>query len=149
MKRNCFLLLCAFSGVWPGYVSATEAELVELENAVAAAVLSADLEFLDGVYADDFRFSHSTGDVDTKSSWIELLRENPGYYTERRVDRIDVEMHGNVALTAGRIHSRTTSTDPRWQEYSIWYIRFYEKQDGQWRLLSHRSIREEQGPIKD
>jgi len=149
MKFPRSVVLCVLCLCWLSYGVGEEAELIALENAIAAAVLTADLDFLEAAYADDFRFTHSTSAVDTKVSWIEALRANPGYYTARRVDRIEVEDHGNVALTTGRLHSKTTSTEPRWSEYSIWYIRVYRREDGRWRLLSHRSIREETGPLQN
>jgi len=103
---------------------------------LAAAVLALDFDTLDDIYAEDFVFTHITGDVDTKATWIECLRTGRCSNTARSVDQIEIETHGRVAITSGRIHAKSESNDPRWHEYSIWYVRVYEKPDGQWRLLS-------------
>jgi hypothetical protein len=111
-------------------------------------VLDLDFETLDLIYSDSFIFTHSTGDVETKSDWLATLRSGDKY-TGRSVDQIEVELHDDVAVTQGRIHTMSDSSDPRWREYSIWYIRIYAREDGRWQLLSHRSIREETGPLSD
>ena len=123
--------------------------LVDLERKVIAAALASDFDTLDEIYAEDFVNTHSTGDVDTKASLIEFLRTGNGSYTAISVDQIEVETHGSIAITSGRAHVKSESNNLRWHEYSIWYVRIYEMQVGHWRLLSHRSIREESGPLAD
>jgi len=127
----------------------SESGLIAVEKNLAAAVLALDFETLDQIYSDDFVFTHSTGTVDSKAEWLEALRTGTSSYTARSVDQIAVELHGEVAVTNGRIHAKSDSSDPRWHEYSIWYVRVYRWQDRQWKLLSHRSIREESGPLSD
>ena len=149
MKFNIVFALLLAGISWTDHVYAAEVDLIDLERKLAAAVLALDFDTLDEIYAEDFVFTHITGDVDTKATWIECLRTGRCSYTGRSVDQIDVETHGNVAITSGRIHAKSDSDDPRWHEYSVWYVRVYEMQTGRWRLLSHRSIREESGPLAD
>lgn len=125
-----------------------EMETIKLtEQNLAQAVLKGDTEFLDKTYAEDFKFTHSTGMIHTKEGWINFLKEGSVKGLERSVDSIEVELHGDIAVTTGRIHSKTDSSNPRWQEYTIWYIRVYAKRDNRWQLLCHRSIREKTGPL--
>lgn len=148
MTRTILALLIV-SVSWANDGNVTKSDLIDLEKRLAAAVLAVDFDTLDTIYADDFLFTHSTGDVDTKSTWIDGLRSGSSSYTARSVDQIKVELHGIVAVTSGRIHAKSESSNPRWREYSIWYIRVYEVRNGRWQLLSHRSIREETGPLPD
>ncbi|HTR20730.1 MAG TPA: nuclear transport factor 2 family protein [Gemmatimonadales bacterium] len=50
------------------------AALVALEGRVEAAVVRGDVTFLDSTYATDFRFTHGTGVVQTKTQWLEVVR---------------------------------------------------------------------------
>ena len=149
MKNRVLSVLLVVCIGWANHGKATETELVDLERKLAAAVLALDFETLDKIYADDFLFTHSTGDVDTKESWMDNLRTGRSSYTARSVDQIEVEVHGNVAITSGRIYAKSDSSDPRWREYSIWYVRVYEVREGRWQLLSHRSVREETGQLSE
>ena len=125
------------------------AELVSAEIALAAAVLSLNFEILENAYADDFVFTHSTGLAQTKEEWLTALRAVGRPSLSRTVDSIEVELHGDVAVTNGRIHSKTNSANPRWREYTVWYVRVYRRQDNRWQLLSHRTIREQTGSLAD
>lgn len=149
MKLNIVLGLLLASVSLTDRVLAADVDLIDLEHKLAAAVLALDFDALDDIYAEDFVFTHVTGDVDTKATWIECLRTVECSNTARSVDQIVVETHGNIAITSGRIHAKSESNDPRWHEYSIWYVRVYEMQDDHWKLLSHRSIRDESGPLAD
>lgn len=122
-------------------------ELIAAEKTLAASVVALDFATLENLYADDFVFSHSTGVVETKADWLKYLKDNPTFYTSRLVDSIKVELHGDVAVTNGRLHIKTSSENPERQEFLVWYIRVYEHRDNQWQLLSHRSIREQLGPL--
>ena len=40
--------------------------------------------------------------MDTKDTWIEYVKRQPAPYVYRELDHIQVELHGDVALTLGR-----------------------------------------------
>jgi ketosteroid isomerase-like protein len=109
------------------------------------ATLHADAAFLQNFYASDFRFSHGTGVVANKTETLKALQ--PDFYISRDLDLKEVEPHGDVALTIGQIHVRTTSQDPDVREYTVWYVRVYERRDGRWQILSHRTTRQVAGPL--
>ena len=129
----------------------TIAEIRALEQKVEAATLRADASFLKNVYASDFRFTHGNSlvlgirAVSNKTETLQALQ--PGRFISRDLDSVEVEPHGDVALTTGRIHVRSTSQDPELREYTIYYIRAYQRRDGRWQLLSHRTVREVSGSL--
>jgi len=133
--------------------SADSAAIAGLERRVEDAVVRGDAAFLDSVYAPTFRFKHSTGDLETRAQRMESLRREvppgaPGRTIARVIDSVDVEVHGDVALTSGRIHVRRDGGDPRWQSYTVRYVRVYVRTapGRRWRLLTHHSTGESQGP---
>ena len=135
----------------PAEAGATQDELIAFERDVEAAVLRADVDFLDRVCADDFTYTHGDGwtsggaplSVDSKAEWLESL---PGRYTMRDVETEHVEIHGDVAITTGRVRARAGSTIAARRAFSFWYLRVYERRDGQWRFLSHRTV---WGPVSE
>ena len=126
-------------------------EVLAFEKQVEEAVLRADVAFLDRVCASDFTYTHGDGwttggpilGVDTKAEWLASL---PGRYALREVDSQHVEIHGDVAITMGRVRARGGSTNAAQRAFSFWYIRVYARRDGQWRYLSHRTVH---GPVYD
>ena len=122
-----------------------EDELVALERAQAAAVVSLDFAALDRVYADDFRFTHGTGVVQNKTEWLEALRAGQPVYVSREHELLEVEPHGDIVVTYGqlRIHSRLDGADNRFRAR---YVRVYAKRSGRWQLVSHRTVEQTAEP---
>ncbi len=125
------------------------AEVLELEKRIEQAVLRADVDFLDAVCADDFTYTHGDGwttgepvlSVDRKQEWLASL---DGRYSLREVDSQQVEVHGDVAITMGRVRARSGGPVADQRSFSFWYVRAYAWRDGAWRYLSHRTVH---GPL--
>ena len=124
-------------------------EVLALEKRIEEAVLRADVAFLDEVCADDFSYTHGDGwttggavlGVDLKQEWLDSLA---GRYSLREVDSQQVEVHGDVAITMGRLRARSGGPEAARRSFSFWYVRVYARQDGEWRYLSHRTVH---GPV--
>ena len=124
-------------------------EVLALEKRIEEAVLRADVAFLDEVCADDFTYTHGDGwttggpvlGVDRKDDWLASLA---GRYSSREVDSQQVEVHGDVAITMGRLRARSGGPEADRRSFSFWYVRVYAQRDGQWRYLSHRTV---DGPV--
>ena len=125
------------------------ADVLALEKRIEDAVLRADVAFLDRACADDFTYTHgdgwTTGDpilgVDTKAEWLDSLA---GRYSLREVDSQQIEVHGDVAITMGRLRARSGGPAADQRSFSFWYVRVYAQRDGEWRYLSHRTVH---GPV--
>ena len=88
----------------------------------------------------------SNGSEIAMSSPALSLASLPGRYASREVDTQHVEIHGDVAITMGRVRARTGATNAAQRAFSFWYLRVYAYRDGQWRYLSHRTVH---GPVYD
>ena len=126
-----------------GAAAGDSARIAELEQRIENAVVRRDAAFLDSVYAPTFRFKHATGVLEDRERRMQSLRTAPRpgaqQTVERRVDSLDVEVHGDVALTTGRIHIRRDGAPSPTRDYTIRYARVYTRRDGRWQLLSHHS----------
>jgi ketosteroid isomerase-like protein len=131
--------------------TADSAAIARLEQRIEDAVVQRDVAFLDSAYAPTFRFKHATGTSETRAQRMASLRapmapNAPGRFIARTVDSIDVDVHGDVALTTGRIHVRRDGGEPRWQNYTVRYARLYARsRGGQWQLVTHHSTSDAQG----
>jgi ketosteroid isomerase-like protein len=124
-----------------------EAQITALEHRIERAVTQTDTLFLDSVYAPDFRFKHGTGELQDRAAWLASVRASRGRFLARDLDSLDVEVHGDVALTTGRIHVRRLATDSTTVEYTIRYARVYVRRRGRWQLLTHHSTQQTAGPL--
>lgn len=119
------------------------ARIVALEQRIEDAVVRRDTTYLGSVYAPTFRFKHASGQLEDRARRMQALRTpaRPGsaQMIERRVDSLDVEVHGDVALSTGRIHVRRDGPPSPDRDYTIRYARVYVRRDGRWQLLTHHS----------
>jgi len=112
-------------------------DLLVFEQSIEHAVVAADVSFLEKAYAEDFRFKHGTGTVDSKESWIKDVVKNKGLFLTRKMDSVEVEIHGDIGITNGTLMVTRTDTS-----YTLQYVRVYRKKGKRWELFMHRTVHE-------
>ena len=141
----------------PSHADAAKiAEVLAFEKEMEAAVVRGDVAFLDRALSSDFVFTHGDGwtsggaplKVDTKASWLEYVKKQPLPYVYRELDSVQVEIHGDIAITVGRYYylPRTNNPAPTTSHLYVWFERVYQKQNGRWQHLSHRTVK---GPVRE
>lgn len=118
-----------------------EAAVLETNQQIDAAIVTKDLESLRGLYAPDFIFTHGTGTVDDKESWLRSVSRPEQKFLSRVHDSTNVELHQDVALVSG-VLTITRLDGPQEARYRIWYLRTFRYRENKWRLISHRTTRE-------
>ena len=142
-------LLCAgFPGLTPAETSGgPAAEVLAFEKAMEAAVVRGDVGFVEKVSAPDLSFTHgdawTTGGkplgVDNRQSFLERVKNRQ--YNVRDLDSVKVELHGDIAITYGRYVAQNRISAPgkdTW--FSVCFERVYQKRDGHWLYVSHRTV---------
>ncbi len=127
--------------------SAVAAEVIDFEKNMEAAVVRGDVAYVDRVSAPDLMFTHGDGWttggkpllVDDKKSFLKRVENKQ--YLARDLDSVKVELHGDVAITCGRYVAQNRIGDPNKSWFSVWFERVYEKRNGQWMYVSHRTVR--------
>ena len=131
---------------FPGDTSPAAQEVMEAERKMEAAVVAGDLAYVDSVSAPDLLFTHGDGWTTGGQPLLEdnraafLKRVQNKQYLVRDLDSVKVEMHGDIAITYGRYiaHTRMGPPDKSW--FSVWFERVYQKKDGKWMYVSHRTV---------
>src|SRR5579862_9864017 len=122
------------------------AEVLAFERAMEAAVVRGDVAYVDSVSARDLSFTH--GDGWTKGGKPLLVDDREGFlkrvenkqYLARDLDSVKVEMHGDIAITYGRYVAQNRTGKPEQSWFAVWFERVYEKRDGHWLYVSHRTV---------
>lgn len=117
-----------------------------LEQRMETAASRRDAAFLDSIWAPTFRFTHSSGSVQTRDELLKAfsaqLPTNGARTLGRDVDSLSVEMHRNTAVTSGLIRVRRC-TGATYRAYTVRFVRVYGRlESGRWQLLTHRTIGE-------
>ena len=130
------------------------AEVLAFERTMEAAVVRGYAKALDRMLSPDFIFTHGDGwtvggaplKVDTKASWLAYVVKQPPPYLYRELDHVQVELHCDIAITVGRYLYSPQSNSPQSGHLYVWFERVYQKQNGEWKHLSHKTVK---GPVRE
>src|SRR5690349_18904152 len=75
--------------------------LIFLNQQIDNYVVKQNVAALDSLYANDFVFSHGSGKVEGKKSWLTSVAKNN--YPSRQHDSVKVELHPDVAIVKGKM----------------------------------------------
>lgn len=136
-----FLVMFVLVG-WPVGVTiaqnSDEAVLRSLERAQANAVVEMNFDVLEEIYADDFIFTHGTGEVHDKTRWFDTLSSGRDYLS-REHEMIEIELHGDLGIVYGvlLVHAKINGIEG---QFRARYVRVYKQREGRWLLVSHRTV---------
>jgi ketosteroid isomerase-like protein len=118
-----------------------DAAVLTANAQIDAGVMKKNIKALEKLYGDDFVFTHGTGLVDSKASWLKGVQNPDVQYLVRKQDSTKVEMHGDVALVFGRLDIERKQNE-KVNKYGIWYVRVFVRRENRWQLISHRSTKQ-------
>lgn len=135
----CFILCCSLSAQSNYNSPALKNELDTLNRQIDHWVVQKNIGQLEKHYADDFVFTHGTGQVDSKDSWLEAVAKPGTQYISRLHDSTAVELHPNLAILTGTLSVYRKATAPN-SNYAVRYVRVYSKHKKVWQMVSHRTV---------
>jgi hypothetical protein len=140
------VLLCPMFASEPKPTDNGAAEVLAFERNMEAAIVRGDVAYVDRESASDLSFTHGDGwtnggkprSVDDKKAFLKRVENKQ--YLARDLDSVKVEMHGDIAITYGRYIAQNRTGEPGQIWFSVWFERVYEKRNGQWLYVSHRTV---------
>ena len=109
-------------------------EVVRTEDNRVQAVLHADTATLGRLLADELVYTHSTGRVDTKTSFIQNIQSKELIYEKMEHADVNVRVYGGVALLTGRsaVRVRSARMPGQAQSFEIRFLNVYAKKNRAW-----------------
>jgi len=106
-----------------------------------AATLAADGKKLEEVFSDELRYAHSSGVVDTKTSFLQSIVSGRSKYQVIEFEERNFTFPAaGIALESGRVHMKVGSasgtTDTIFSFLAVW-----REEKGQWRFLAWQSCK--------
>jgi len=124
--------------------SPSAAVVREIEQHIEEATVSDDTAFLEKVFADDFTYKRTTGESENKAQWLQTITRRP--FIARKIVFLEIEVHGDVAITHGQL-DMAVHDDHGGHSNLIKYLHVYQQRNGNWVLLTHRSLEETAKPL--
>jgi len=136
------LLLCLCLLAVPAFCASDAVKAIEAaEHEWSTGVTTNNIALLEKVLADDLVYTHSTGDVDTKTSYIDKLKSGKAKYVSVVYDELKPrELSKDTAITICRAQVVTMS-DGKPNPAHLSFLHVFVKKGKQWQLVAHQSAR--------
>jgi ketosteroid isomerase-like protein len=136
-----FTLAFALFGSGLLFGQSDESDVLKVNTQIDEVVVKKDNVSLRILYADDFVFTHGTGFVEGKESWLKDVQNPNSKFLSRVHDSTKVELHGNTAIVFGRLIVQR-EREQKIVKYGLLYVRVFERRKKKWQLISHRTTKE-------
>jgi ketosteroid isomerase-like protein len=123
-----------------GFAFGQEPEIRAAERAWSKAVVAKDTASLQKMFGDQLIYAHSTGVMDTKSSYISKLTSGKQKYDGIDLQNTTVKMYGNTAVTHSRVRMWGTNQDGKFDD-QLAMLHVWVKNGGAWQLVAHQTAR--------
>ena len=111
------------------------------EEAWAAAVKASDASALEKLLANDLVYTHSTGNVDSKTNYLSKMKAGTQKYTDLQYSGMKVRTFNG---TTGVVNSQLRmigATNGTPFDNTVYVIHVWVKQGGSWKLVAHQTTR--------
>jgi hypothetical protein len=123
------------------------AALRSAEVARFQAQVDADAKVLGGLLDDGLEYTHSNGDQDTKSSFIDSLVTGKRDYISSKPTIETLRIFGDVGVIRGKARV-TVADNGQSKDLSLGYTDIWLWKDGRWQMTAWRSMRLPDSPVK-
>jgi hypothetical protein len=114
-----------------------EQKILTLEAKRIAAMVKKDIPTLDALLGDDLSYTHSGGTMDTKASFITLIKERGRYLGVDYSGTQVIPLNGNTVVVRGRALIRLEDTP----SYTVLFIDVWALRDGAWKMVAWQATR--------
>ena len=120
-----------------------EAGVRVAETARTAALVRGDIPALQTLMGDDITYVHSSGQADTKSSFLDAIRSGQLRYHSWLPKKMNVRVMGDAAVLNGvysvRVTNSSVQKDPI--EMDVFFLTVYARRDGRWQQIAWQTTR--------
>lgn len=120
--------------------------LISLNQQIDNEVVAKNITLLNKLYADDFVFSHGSGNIEGKKGWfVSVGKRN---FISRQHDSVTVELHPQLAIVKGKLAVQKKGKE-KMERYHLKYIRVYALRNKEWQMISHSTTAEFHEPDEE
>lgn len=117
-----------------------ENAVLKVESQWEEALTNANASALEKIYDDTLIYTHSSGKVDTKSSYISAIKAGATRYESMKRDDIKVSVYGQAAVVTCHWDVHIASNGNK-IDMNARYLHVYIRHKDGWKLVAHESTR--------
>jgi ketosteroid isomerase-like protein len=132
--------LLAALAVLAGLAFGQESDIRAAEQTWAKAILAKDAAALKKLLGDQLIYAHSTGIVDTKTSYITKISSGKQLYEGVEHESMTVKMYGSTAVVHAHMHMRGVNQNGKFDDKML-MLHVWVKNGNDWQLVAHQTAK--------
>lgn len=121
-------------------VNQIEGAVLKMEQQWEDALTKSDTAALDKLYDEKIVYTHSSGKVDTKSSYINTIKSGATKYESMKRDDIKVTVYGKTAVVTCHWEVHVLAQGNK-LDLNARYLHVYVQEGDGWKMVAHESTR--------
>ncbi len=105
------------------------------------AMISADKAKLGQYVADQLSYGHSSGVVQDKATFIDVIVSKKTVYKSIELSNQTVAIAGDAAIVRNAWVSESGNGDGKWNESKLGVLQVWQKQGSDWKLLARQAFK--------
>ena len=141
MKALIFSLIVTFAILSHAEDNARLSAVKAADKTRVTAMQTADRDQLTAIFSDELRYAHSTGVVDTKTSFIDVLTSGKTKYVGYDYEEQSFTFPApGIALMSGRAHVKAETANGT-MDSVLSFLAVWREENGQWKFLAWQSCK--------
>jgi hypothetical protein len=141
MKALILSLIVTFSILSHAEDNARLSAVKAADKTRVTAMQTADRDQLTAIFSDELRYAHSTGVVDTKTSFIDVLTSGKTKYVGYDYEEQSFTFPApGIALMSGRAHVKAETANGT-MDSVLSFLAVWREENGQWKFLAWQSCK--------
>ena len=141
MKALIFSLIVTFAILSHAEDNARLSAVKAADKTRVTAMQTADRDQLTAIFSDELRYAHSTGVVDTKTSFIDVLTSGKTKYVGYDYEGQSFTFPApGIALMSGRAHVKAETANGT-MDSVLSFLAVWREENGQWKFLAWQSCK--------
>ena len=141
MKALILSLFVTFSILSHAEDNARLSAVKAADKTRVTAMQTADRDQLTAIFSDELRYAHSTGVVDTKTSFIDVLTSGKTKYVGYDYEEQSFTFPApGIALMSGRAHVKAETANGT-MDSVLSFLAVWREENGQWKFLAWQSCK--------
>ncbi len=118
-----------------------EEDVLQTEKARFAAMVVKNFEVLDKLISEDLYYIHSNGNIDTKKTFIEAIKNGSRSYDDITIEEPMVRIYGEVGIINAKCIYHRVDDEGKNNNLKLHYTSVYALLEGRWQHISWQSYK--------
>ena len=140
--KKLFILSFAFFLLLT-FINAQSSDLKSIEaniNAFSKARIDVDLTMLDNLTAAELSYGHSTGTIETKTEFLEIVKSRKSVYKKIDLTNQTINIVDNIAIVR-HVFNAELENNGVFQTSKLGVMQIWKKQQNKWQLIARQACK--------